>query len=819
MSFLQLSPRQVAPLTRSFANAASSCRCEGFAGIASGVFCPLDGRKFNSTFETFNKGARRSAACMILRPTSEAALQNQLTQLAQHRKGLTISVKNGGHNPAAWYRGGDVIVDLANLSGIEVNDAAETVKVAGGERWGSVYKRLEEKGLLVHGAGDYDVGVAGISLVGGVTFLSGLHGRVSEGVVGARLVLLNGTVLELQPGSPNGQLLELLQKSGGITAFPLGIISSLTFRTHKEGDKIPRIEASRTFKDANEFLNAANQVWNARTHIDDPNFGFAVLLSSRPLAKQFQLKVLLMHSGAHDARDHVFASMRNELVGIGGLEGLNETKFTNYADFVKSETYEGKPVSIVRWRGDFVHYSDVAGSLAALLQVDGKHLMGDSGEDGRVDSVELNIEDWGLKHSGNKQRLVLIGHILMNDGANYATDRSSASYDQGVLPRSRGTYLGYGTAPSREDVFHSIEHWRPGAVAALRCWRRTLGAQALVSGVAGSANDVMLEQQAIHRARSLLQSPVSEFCLPESYPHGPSAACSREDISAPLGGKKALVVGGTGVIGEEVVQQLSELGAAVVIAGRNRERCKQLAEQVWGSGGLATCEEVDLNQNASVRRLANKAFVEDPRPPDILVLSAAASKPSSLWTNHLSSVLLAKNAFEQNPETIIVAVSSGLTQVATPAQVSSFLQGGLDNDPFLEHAASKRAQAAALLQLHRQGARVTLVMPTVTVKSTLVDSQLPFAPPGLKKGLHFGTAVEASRPVVDAVLRSSRAAASVASAKAKVLNRQKQQQQQAFLEKQDDSAVLPCRSGCSEAECVGSETEYAQTWSASLLML
>ena len=40
--------------------------------------------------------------------------------------------------------------------------------------------------------------IAAISLVGGIAFLSGQFGRVAEGVRSARLVLLNGSVLELR---------------------------------------------------------------------------------------------------------------------------------------------------------------------------------------------------------------------------------------------------------------------------------------------------------------------------------------------------------------------------------------------------------------------------------------------------------------------------------------------------------------------------------------------------------------------------------------------------------------------------------------------
>jgi NAD(P)-dependent dehydrogenase (short-subunit alcohol dehydrogenase family) len=278
-----------------------------------------------------------------------------------------------------------------------------------------------------------------------------------------------------------------------------------------------------------------------------------------------------------------------------------------------------------------------------------------------------------------------------------------------------------------------------------------------------------------------------------------------------LAGAKALVVGGTGAIGEEVVQRLSELGAEIMIASRDEERCKTLASRVWATSGYAACENVDLSKNASVHDLASRIFATSKSTPDILVLAAAAPGPGVLWANHLSGMLLARKLVEKKPAASIVAVSSGLADVATPSQVAEFLRGGLTDDAFVEHCASKRAQSEALQQLRETtGARVRLVSPTVTVKSRLVDAQLPGAPADVRNSIQFRSAAEAALPIVDAALRDHQA---------KNAGRDNHEQQFSALSQSSVGVGDVCYNGCTPSECPGNKADRVDTLTASVRML
>ncbi|MEV0407657.1 SDR family NAD(P)-dependent oxidoreductase [Actinoallomurus sp. NPDC050550] len=74
-----------------------------------------------------------------------------------------------------------------------------------------------------------------------------------------------------------------------------------------------------------------------------------------------------------------------------------------------------------------------------------------------------------------------------------------------------------------------------------------------------------------------------------------------------LQGKSALVTGGTSGIGRAAAVALAELGAHVVISGRDTVRGEQVVQEIRSTGGQADFVAADLRDESSARSLAAQA--------------------------------------------------------------------------------------------------------------------------------------------------------------------------------------------------------------------
>ena len=88
-----------------------------------------------------------------------------------------------------------------------------------------------------------------------------------------------------------------------------------------------------------------------------------------------------------------------------------------------------------------------------------------------------------------------------------------------------------------------------------------------------------------------------------------------------LEGKVAIVTGGRGLYGAAICEGLCEMGAEVVVASRNGEKCEEFAEVLRQQGHSAFGMALDLSDDASIKALP-KAVVERFGHIDILVNNA-----------------------------------------------------------------------------------------------------------------------------------------------------------------------------------------------------
>jgi FAD binding domain/Berberine and berberine like len=105
-----------------------------------------------------------------------------------------LIVRGGGHHAAAHSTGDGLLLDLSSLTDLDVDVTGRTAWAQTGLTAEAVARALAPHGLAV-GFGDTGtVGIGGITLGGGIGFLSRLHGMTIDNVLAAEIVTADGQV-------------------------------------------------------------------------------------------------------------------------------------------------------------------------------------------------------------------------------------------------------------------------------------------------------------------------------------------------------------------------------------------------------------------------------------------------------------------------------------------------------------------------------------------------------------------------------------------------------------------------------------------------
>ena len=167
---------------------------------------------------------RRPAIIVRCRSAADAAAALRFARA----EGLDISVRGGGHNVAGRAVADDaVMIDLAEMKGIQVDPDARTVRAEGGVLWGELNDATTKHGLAVTGGAISTTGIAGLTLGGGLGWLMARYGLAADNLVSVELVTADGAITEVTEAS-DADLLWALRGGGG----NFGIATALTYRLH-----------------------------------------------------------------------------------------------------------------------------------------------------------------------------------------------------------------------------------------------------------------------------------------------------------------------------------------------------------------------------------------------------------------------------------------------------------------------------------------------------------------------------------------------------------------------------------------------------------
>jgi FAD/FMN-containing dehydrogenase len=146
--------------------------------------------------------------------------------------GAGIAVRGGGHSAAGLgVADGALVVDLSQLRSTTVSPADHTVRADAGCTWGDVDHATVAFGMATPSGFIASTGVAGLTLGGGIGYLSRRFGLTADNLLAADVVLADGTFVTAT-GSSHPDLFWALRGGGG----NFGIVTSFTFRCHDIGE-------------------------------------------------------------------------------------------------------------------------------------------------------------------------------------------------------------------------------------------------------------------------------------------------------------------------------------------------------------------------------------------------------------------------------------------------------------------------------------------------------------------------------------------------------------------------------------------------------
>jgi FAD/FMN-containing dehydrogenase len=231
---------------------------------------------------------------------------------AARDRGLLLAVRGGAHNGAGLGTcDGGLVIDLSPMKGVFVNPKHKTLRVGGGCVWGDVDHAASAYGLATPSGFISTTGVGGLTLGGGIGYLSRAFGLTIDNLLSAEVVLADGRVVNAS-GEENADLFWALRGGGG----NYGVVTSFEFKAHSVGTVYggpmlwPMDQAHELMTWWREFMLTAPQDINGW-------FGFVTVPPAPPFPEAVHLQkmcvVVWCYTGAMEEAETRFKPLRDAM--------------------------------------------------------------------------------------------------------------------------------------------------------------------------------------------------------------------------------------------------------------------------------------------------------------------------------------------------------------------------------------------------------------------------------------------------------------------------------------------------------------------------
>ncbi len=198
-------------------------KTEELAANLRGDLLTPDSAEYDTTRAVYNAmiDKKPSAIAMCV---DAADIQTCVNFARDHN--LPLAIRSGGHNAGGLGSvDGGLVIDMSKMRGIRVDPKAKTVRIQPGCRWGDVDHAAHPYGLAVPAGMISTTGCGGLTLGGGVGYLTRKFGLTIDNLLEADVVLADGSMVVAGPDE-NADLFWALRGGGG----NFGVVTSFLFR-------------------------------------------------------------------------------------------------------------------------------------------------------------------------------------------------------------------------------------------------------------------------------------------------------------------------------------------------------------------------------------------------------------------------------------------------------------------------------------------------------------------------------------------------------------------------------------------------------------